>query len=73
MIGTYLKDRVEIWSLENSLPIHKWGGRKTGLAGTSKDYFRILKMETQRPCIQELEIKGRKRSLEKNWPNFENV
>jgi len=49
MRGTYLKDGVETTSPERPLSIHKGGGGKTGLAGTSEDYFRLLKMATQRP------------------------
>lgn len=73
MRGTYLKEGVETVSPERPLSIHEGSGRKTGLVGTLEDYSRLLKMATQGSLIQELEIKGKKRSLEKHWPHFENV
>lgn len=72
MRGTYLKDSVETVSPESPLSIHNLDGLQTGLADSS-DHFRIPKTKAQKPWIQALEITGKKRSLEKNWPNFGNV
>lgn len=42
---TYLKNSVETVSPESPLSIHQLDGIKTGLVGSSEDYFRILKMK----------------------------
>lgn len=42
-----MKDGMETVALETRLSTHKWRGKITGLAGPSKDYFRILKWKLE--------------------------